>query len=99
MPLAPPAEVVQDNAPAPELTDSTQVDDDNRAAEPSLLNAKGKKRPIQLTKDDESNDATLTAADLDQAEAAADKASANWSIWPPILTAAVGLLALIGFSL
>ncbi len=95
----PSTDVVQDNAPAPELNDSTPFDDDSRTAEPSLLNAKGKKRPIQLAKDDESNDTTLTAADLDEAEAAADKAGSSWSIWPPILTAGIGLLALIGFSL
>lgn len=92
----PSTEMVQDNAPAPELT---PFDNDNLAAEPSLLNAKGKKRSIHLAKDDESKDATLTAADLDEAETTADKDGSNWSIWPPILTAGVGLVALIGFSL
>lgn len=91
-------DVAQDNAPAPEFNVSTPFDD-NRNGEPSLLNAKGKKRPIQLAKDDASNDATLTAADLDEVEASADKASSSWSIWLPILTAGVGLLALIGFRL
>ncbi len=95
----PPTDVAQDNAPVPELNDSTPFDDDSRAAEPLLLNAKGKKRPIHLAKEDDSNDATLTAADLDEAEATAEKAGSSWSIWPPILTAGVGLLALIGFSL
>lgn len=96
----PPADVAQDNAPIPELNDSTPFEDnDSRTAEPSLLNAKGKKRPIHLAKDEDSNDTKLTAADLDEAEASADKAGSSWSIWPPILTAGVGLLALIGFSL
>ncbi len=97
----PPTDVAQDNdnAPIPEFNDSTPLDDDSRAAEPSLLNAKGKKRPIQLAKDDASNNSTLTVADLDDAEATADKAGSSWSIWPPILTAGVGLLALVGFSL
>ncbi len=95
----PPADVTHDNAPIPDLNDSTPFDDDYRAAEPSLLNARGKKRPIHLAKEDASNNATLTASDLDETESAADKAASNWSIWPPILTAGVGLLALIGFSL
>lgn len=98
---APPPDVAQDNdnAPIPDFTDSTPLDDDNRAAEPSLLNAKGKKRPIHLAKDNASNNATLTAADLDEAESAGDKADSSWSIWPPILITGVGLLAMIGFSL
>ena len=95
----PPIDVAHDNAPAPELNDPTPFDDDSRAAEPSLLNAKGKTRSIHLAKDEESNDAILTTADLDEAEAAADKADSSWSIWSPILTAGVGLLTLIGFSL
>ena len=94
----PPFDVAQDNAPPPEFNDPLPFDD-NRTGEPSLLNAKGKKRPIHLAKDDDSNDATLTAADLDEAEASADKAGSSWSIWPPILTAGAGLVALIGFSL
>lgn len=96
-----PTDVAQDhdNAPIPDLTDSTPLDDGSRAAEPSLLNAKGKKRPIHLANDDASNNATWTATDLDEAESAADKAGSGWSIWPPILTAGVGLLALIEFSL
>ena len=90
----PPTDVVQDTAPAPEFSDPTPFDD-NRAGEPSLLNAKGNKRPIQLANDD----SRLTAEDLDDAEATANKVGSSWSIWPPILTAGVGLLALIGFSL
>lgn len=113
MTLAPPAEgstlapgdvpvpttdIARDNAPAPESGDPT-LDDDNQITEPSLLNAPSKRRHIHLAKDHDSQDATLTAADLDEAEAVADKAGTRWSVWPPIITAAVGLLALIGFSL
>lgn len=112
MTLAPPAEgstltpdevpttnAVRDRAPAPGWNDSTLADDNNTTTEPSLLNAPSKRRHIHLAKDNDSNVATLTAADLDEAEAAADKAGSRWSIWPPIITAAVGLLALIGFNL
>lgn len=94
---APSTDIPQDRAPIPELKDATLLDDPSD--EPSLLKAHGKKRPIRLAKDVESDEATLTSADLDDAEAAADQAGANWSIWPPILTAGVGLLALMGFSL
>ncbi len=87
MVLAPPAES-SDRAPAPQPTDS-EVESD----EPSLLNAHSPHRPILADKDQ------LTDLDLEVAETKADAAGSSWSIWPPILTAGVGLLALIGFSL
>lgn len=87
MVLAPPAEPT-DRAPAPQpILAGDQPD------EPSLLNAHRPRRPIPLDKEQ------LTDLDLDDAETKADTASSSWSIWPPILTAGVGLLALIGFSL
>lgn len=97
----PPTDVAidNDNAPIPDFADSQSLDDGNRSAEPSLLNAKGQKRPILLAKEGATNNAILTASELDEVASAADKAGSNWSIWPPILTAGFGLLALIGFSL
>ena len=87
MVLAPPAEP-HDRAPAPQ-----PILADDEPDEPSLLNAHSPRRPIPADREQ------LTDLDVDDAEAKADTASSNWSIWPPILTAGVGLLALIGFSL
>jgi hypothetical protein len=95
---SPTADVRSDDAPAPGPNDSVPFDDGSGTSEPSLLNAPAKKRPIRAAKDEQSAAPTLTAADLDEAEAAADKAGTRWSVWPPIVAAAVGLLALIGFS-
>lgn len=90
MALAPPAEPT-DRAPVPE---PTLVDDQaEQPDEPPLLNAHSKRRPIPAVKEE------LTDLDLVDAESATDTAASSWSIWPPILTAGVGLLALIGFSL
>ena len=87
MVLAPPAEP-NDRAPAPQPILADDLPD-----EPSLLNAHSQRRPILADQEQ------LTDLDLDDAKTKADSASSSWSIWPPILTAGVGLLALIGFSL
>ncbi|MBC7819632.1 MAG: SLBB domain-containing protein [Planctomycetaceae bacterium] len=87
MVLAPPAEPT-DRAPVPK---PTIVDD--QPDEPPLLNAPSQRRPIPSTKDE------LTDLDQLDAEPVTNNAASSWSIWPPILTAGVGLLALIGFSL
>ncbi len=86
MVLAPPAEPT-DRAPVPQ---PTPVDD--KPDEPSLLNAHSSRRPIPSDKEQ------LSDLDVDDAETKVKSASSTWSIWPPILTAGVGLLALIGFS-
>jgi hypothetical protein len=87
MVLAPPAEPA-DNAAAPE-----PVPTNDSSEEPSLLETERHQRPIKSAND------AFTAADLDETEASANTANPGWSIWPPILTACVGLLALIGYSL
>lgn len=87
MVLAPPAET-NDRAPAPQPIMADDLPD-----EPSLLNAHSQRRPILADQEQ------LTDLDLDDVKTKADSASSSWSIWPPILTAGVGLLALIGFSL
>ena len=110
MPLAPPAEetipsprdlptpeAIQDNAPVPELLDPVPSADKRRAAEPSLLKDHGQRRHVALAKEDD-NSIKLTADDLD-VETATTKERSSWSIWPPILTAGIGLLALFGFSM
>lgn len=82
MTLAPPAEEIPDNAPAP----------------PPLLKDYVQQRHVSKAKENDADKGKLTADDLDDAVAAADKASSGWSIWPLMLTAGVGLLALIGFG-
>lgn len=86
MVLAPPAEP-NETAPAPLPTE-----DDDPPDEPSLLNAHSPRRPIASAK------AQLVESDLVETEADTDKAATTWSIWPPLLTAGAGLLALLGFS-
>lgn len=101
MVLAPPAEepapnpdvVVHDAAPAPDIQESLPFTDEPLGDEPPRLNAKGKSQSMRLAKD--SSDTTLTSADL---EAAAVPTGSSWSIWPPILTAGIGLITLLGFS-
>ena len=95
----PTTDVVQDTAPAPKRMNSLLADDDDQTAKPSLLNTPSKKRHIQQSKDHAESDSVLTAADLEEADAVAKKVGSSWSIWPPILAAGVGLIALIGFSL
>ena len=94
MPLVPPAE---GSTPSPRDVMSADETPDNAPAPPSLLKDHGPGRHVSAAKHDDADDAQLTAADVDDAEAVADKASSGWSIWPPILTAGIGLLALIGF--
>ncbi len=90
MVLAPPAEPTE-RAPVPE---PTIVDDQaDQPDEPPLLNAHSKRRPIPAVKED------FTDLDDVDSEPATDSAASSWSIWPPLLTAGVGMLALIGFSL
>ena len=87
MELAPPAEPT-DRVPAPQpMLADVQPD------EPSLLKAHSQRRPALADEEQ------LNELDLDDAETKANTAGSIWSIWPPILTAGVGLLALIGFSL
>ena len=86
MVLAPPAET-NDRAPVPQPTIA-----DYRPVEPSLLNAHSQHRPILADHEQ------FTDVDLDNVETKTDSASSSWSIWPPLLTAGIGLLALIGFS-
>jgi hypothetical protein len=87
MVLAPPAEP-SDHAPAPQPILANELPD-----EPSLLKADSQRRPILADKDQ------LADLDRDDAEDKADTAASSWSNWPPIVTAGVGLLALIGLSL
>ena len=88
--LAPPAEPM-DRAPVPQPTKND--DQADQVDEPPLLNAHSKHRPISAIKDE------ATDLDLTDDESTTDAAASSWSIWPPILTAGVGLLALISFSL
>jgi hypothetical protein len=87
MVLAPPAES-NDRAPVPEPLFTDDVSD-----EPSLLKAHGQRRPILLAQEQ------LDDLGLNDLETKSDQAGSSWSIWPPILTAGAGLLALFGFSL
>ena len=95
MPLVPPAEA---STPSPRDVLSSDEIQDNAPVPPSLLKDHGPRRHVSAARHDDADDAQLTAADVNDAEEAADKASSGWSIWPPILTAGIGLLALIGFS-
>ncbi len=90
---------LDDNAPAPDPVNSTLFDEDVRTAEPSLLNAPARKRPISAANADIATATRLKPSDLDDAEATSNKAGASWSVWSPILMMGVGLLVLLGFSL
>ena len=80
--LAPPADEIPDEAPAP----------------PPLLKDYVQQRHISEAKKNAADKAKLTADDLDVADSAAEKAEPGWSVWPLMLTTGVGLLALIGFG-
>ena len=78
-----------------------QVEQDEKAVRPSLLKPQPKLIPLpkgDAASDDESSIA-LTADESEETKVAKDKAASRWSIWPPILTAGFGVLALFGFSL
>lgn len=83
MTLAPPAEETPDNAAAP----------------PPLLKDYVQRRHLSEAKQDIADKGKLTVDDLDDAVAVPDKANSGWSIWPLMVTAGVGLLALVGFGL
>lgn len=91
MALAPPAEPF-DRAPTP-APQPTLIDD--LPDEPSLLDARSPRRPIPTAKE-QLSELDVSESDV---EPPSDKAESSWSIWPPILTAGIGLLTLIGFSL
>ncbi|MFM9965408.1 MAG: SLBB domain-containing protein [Planctomycetaceae bacterium] len=99
MVLAPPAEL-NETAPAP----LPSVEED-QPDEPSLLSAHSPRRPIPSAKarftdsnlvDAESSSTLDTDPDSDKTST--EKADSTWSIWPPLITAGAGLLALLGFS-
>lgn len=91
MVLAPPADA-QENEPAPV---PEPIVSDDQPNEPSLLNPGTKRRPIRTAEEN----TTLSVADIEEPNSATEQAGSSWSIWPPVLTAAAGLLSLIGFSL
>ena len=94
-------EIDQDTAAAPRPVNPIRNEDRDQISEPSRLNATREPRSItevngkgdglgEIAPDDDAtadtaNDSSLTAA-------------ATWSIWPPLLTAGTGLIALLGFS-
>ena len=90
-----------DTAAAPRPIGSVSDEERDPSSEPSRLNASGNRRPIGRANEDEANlDALVSHADdSDATNTAADKLASSWSIWPPILTAGVSLIALLGFSL
>ncbi len=104
--LAPPAErSSHDATSAREMRDAKLLTDNARSAEPFLLDAADQRRPINLSKTetgngfDEADRAALSPLDLDESSDDANKAASSLSIWPPLVTAFVGLTALIGISL
>jgi hypothetical protein len=100
MVLAPPAE---DSTPLErDLPSASVIQDDTpllELPEPPRLNATSKRRPIPVADDAKADDTLLSELDLNTANGAANKSESYWSIWPPILTAGIGLFVLIGFSL
>ncbi len=91
----------QDTAPAPSPMDSVWNEDRDPSAEPSRLNAAREPRPITEVNGKGNGLDEIISDDDATADPASDptnKAATTWSIWPPLLTAGVGLIALLGFS-
>lgn len=93
-----------DSATAPRAND-TWNEDTNQSAEPSRLRASREHRAITdvtgkgaVGDDGFAEIAPNLDANIDEANNAKATIAAAWSIWPPILTAGVGLIALLGFS-
>ena len=91
----------EDTAPAPRPVDPIWNEDRDLISEPSRLNAT--REPRSITEVNGKGDGFGEIAPDDDATADAVSnssltAAATWSIWPPLLTAGVGLIALLGFS-
>ncbi len=106
MRFSPPAErSSQDAASAREMGNANLHTDNVRSAEPLLLDAADQRRPLDRSKTvtgngfDEADGAALSPLDLDESAVDANNAASGLSIWPPLVTAFVGLTALIGISL
>jgi protein involved in polysaccharide export with SLBB domain len=106
MVLAPPAErSSQDAASASEMGDAKLPTGNARSTEPLLFDAADHRRPLDRPKIeashgyDEADRAALSPLDLDESTVGANNAASGLSIWPPLVTAFVGLTALIGISL
>lgn len=112
MVLAPPAEnpndisdadvatsnISQDSTTAPAPTTSVWSNEDEPTGRPSLLKP-GQRKPIALANDSSIADNTSSSDDDKRSsETSTVTPAIRWSIWPPILTAVAGLLALFGFS-
>ncbi len=92
----------EDVAAAPSPNDSDWNEDRDPSVEPSRLNASRNRRPItEVHGRDQGFDGLDPDADgtSDSQNASGKNAASGWSIWPPLLTAGIGLLALLGFSL
>jgi hypothetical protein len=87
------------------MRDAKLRTDNARFEEPLLFDAANQRRPIGLSKTeagnefDEADRAALSPLDLVESSHDANKAASGLSIWPPLVTAFVGLTALIGISL
>jgi len=94
-----------DSPEAPRASDSLWNEETNQKAEPSRLKAPREHRAItevngkgKLSDDAFDEIAPNDDANADVASDSKPVIAAAWSIWPPILTAGVGLIALLGFS-
>ena len=104
--LAPPEERSrQEAAFAREMDDAKLLNGNARSTEPLLLDAADQRRPLDRSKTeagngfDEADRAALSSLDLDASAGNANNSASRLSIGPSLVTAFVGLTALIGISL